>query len=183
LDWEKEAGEKIREAATILLTLANLEPDQILVIGCSTSEILGKKIGSASNREIARIILRNLLELTRPLGVHLAIQCCEHLNRALVVEKELVKSAGLETVEVYPVAKAGGALASMAMDLFRQPVVVENIKAHAGIDIGNTFIGMHLRPVVVPVRAEIKKIGEANLTMAKTRPKLIGGFKAAYCKS
>lgn len=178
----KSVGLKVKEAATILLRLTDLEPGQILVVGCSTSEVIGKKIGSASNVEVAQIILQNLLEATEPRGVYLAIQCCEHLNRALVVEKELAKLAKLDLVGVYPIPQAGGAFAATAMDLFKQPVLVENIKADAGIDIGDTFIGMHLKPVVVPVRSTIKKIGRANLTMALTRPKLIGGPRAVYCK-
>jgi len=178
----KEIAGQVQEAADVLVNLANLEPGQILVIGCSTSEVMGEKIGSSSNVEVAQIILTNLLELVKPRGIYLAIQCCEHLNRALVIEKELVRLANLEMVEVYPIPKAGGALAGTAMDIFRHPVVVESIRADAGIDIGDTFIGMHLKPVVVPVRCAIKKIGAAHLTMALTRPKLIGGPRATYCR-
>lgn len=175
-------GKQVKEGATTLLTLANLEPGQILVVGCSTSEVIGEKIGSSSNVEAAEIIVNNLLEVVVSRGVYLAIQCCEHLNRALVVEKEAAKLHNLDLVEVYPIPKAGGALAGTAMDVFTQPVVVESIKADAGMDIGDTFIGMHLKPVAVPIRSAVKKVGEAHLTMALTRPKLIGGPRAIYCK-
>lgn len=175
-------GEQVKEGATILLTLADLEPGQILLVGCSTSEVIGEKIGSSSNVEVAEKIVASLLEITIPRGIYLAIQCCEHLNRALVVEKEAARLHNLDLVEVYPIPKAGGALAGIAMDMFTQPVVVESVKADAGMDIGDTFIGMHLKSVVVPVRSAVTKVGKAHLTMALTRPKLIGGPRAVYCK-
>lgn len=168
------------EALQGLLDVAHLKPGNIVVVGCSTSEVIGQKIGSASNLEVARAIMDGLLPLIEENGLFLAVQCCEHLNRALVVEEACAERYGLEIVSVIPHPKAGGALATVAMERFTRPVVVEAISAHAGLDIGDTFIGMHLKRVAVPVRLPIKSIGEAHLTLARTRPKLIGGERAKY---
>ena len=165
-----------------LLAVAGLRPHDILVVGCSTSEVAGHKIGSASSADVADAIMSGLLPIIRESQLYLAVQCCEHLNRALVVERECADRYGLELVTVIPHLKAGGALAAAAMKEYGDPVVVEGISAHAGMDIGDTFIGMHLRHVAVPVRLEITKIGDAHLTMARTRPKLIGGERALYPK-
>jgi uncharacterized protein (TIGR01440 family) len=173
------------DAATALrglLAVAGLRPHDILVVGCSTSEVAGQKIGSASSAEVAEAIMDGLLPIIRESQLYLAVQCCEHLNRALVVERECADRYGLELVTVIPHLKAGGALSAAAMKEYGDPVVVESISAHAGMDIGDTFIGMHLRHVAVPVRLEITKIGDAHLTMARTRPKLIGGERALYPK-
>lgn len=159
---------------------ANLHSGQILVLGCSTSEVLGQHIGKGSSTEVADILLPPLLQKVREQGIFLAVQGCEHINRALVVEEECVERYGLEPVTVLPGLKAGGAMSVKAWKSFKAPLMVESIKGHAGIDIGDTFIGMHLRPVVVPIRLEIKEIGEAHLTMARTRPRLIGGPRAVY---
>ncbi|HHY34646.1 MAG TPA: TIGR01440 family protein [Firmicutes bacterium] len=182
-DLEKlreEVKRQTKEATTSLLHVARLKPGQILVLGCSTSEVLGHRIGSASNVGIAQAILEGIEEALKGTGIHLAVQCCEHLNRALVVEEETAEKYGLTEVTVLPVPHAGGATAATALRRFKHPVVVEAIQAHAGIDIGDTLIGMHLRPVAVPVRSEVKRIGQANLVMARTRPKLIGGKRAVY---
>lgn len=182
-DLEKlreEVKRQTKEATASLLQVARLKPGEILVLGCSTSEVLGYRIGSASNVGIAQAILEGIEEALKGTGVHLAVQCCEHLNRALVVEEETAEKYGLTEVTVLPVPHAGGAAAATALRRFKHPVVVESIQAHAGIDIGDTLIGMHLRPVAVPVRSEIKRIGHANLVMARTRPKLIGGKRAVY---
>lgn len=173
----EQTGRALKE----LLEAAKLKEKQILVIGCSTSEVAGKKIGTSGSLEIAQAILETIYPVVKEKGLFLAIQCCEHLNRALVVEEEILHSYTLEQVAVVPVQKAGGSLATVAMNMFHEPILVESIQAHGGLDIGDTFIGMHLRPVVVPVRASIKNIGNANLTMARTRPKLIGGERAVYC--
>ena len=173
------------DAATALrglLAVAGLRPHDILVVGCSTSEVAGHKIGSASSADVADAIMSGLLPIIRESQLYLAVQCCEHLNRALVVERECADRYGLELVTVITHLKAGGALAAAAMKEYGDPVVVESISAHAGMDIGDTFIGMHLRRVAVPVRLEITKIGDAHLTMARTRPKLIGGERALYPK-
>ncbi|MGI6605464.1 MAG: TIGR01440 family protein [Peptococcia bacterium] len=171
---------EMQTALQELLAVAGLREKQLLVVGCSTSEVIGKKIGTASSMEVAAALWDGLYPLAKEQGIYLAIQCCEHLNRALVIEEEAMEKYNLEEVSVYPVQGAGGSLANQAMRSFQHPVVVEKIQAHAGIDIGDTFIGMHLRPVAVPVRGTLQKIGEAHLTMARTRAKLIGGERAHY---
>lgn len=169
-----------KSALNGLLDVTGLKPGNIMVIGCSTSEIMGKKIGSASNIDVAEAIMDGLLPDVEKQGIYLAIQCCEHLNRALVVEEECKDLYGLEEVTVIPHQDAGGSLAAVAMKRFQHPVVVETVSAHAGMDIGDTLIGMHLKRVAVPVRLDIDTIGFAHLTFAKTRPKLIGGPRAKY---
>ncbi len=172
-----------RQAAGVaedLLKIACLKQGQILVVGCSTSEVLGEKIGSAGSADVAKAILIGLLAAANNYHVYLAIQCCEHLNRALVIERPVMEKYNLEEVCVRPVAKAGGSLAAQAMKDFADAVVVETIAAHAGIDIGNTLIGMHLKRVAVPVRLEQKYVGQAFVSAARTRPKLIGGARAVY---
>lgn len=173
-------GEQTRLAVSELLTVAGLRPGQILVVGCSTSEVQGARIGSAGSDEIACTLLTALRKAAVDTGICLAIQCCEHLNRALVVERSTAEQYHLEEVSVVPVPKAGGALAAQAMRDFSQAAVVETIAAHAGLDIGSTLIGMHLKRVAVPVRLAQKVIGQATVTAARTRPKLIGGSRAVY---
>ena len=153
---------------------------QILVVGCSTSEVRGARIGTDGSVAIAEAIFHSLREEMYRWEGFLAIQCCEHLNRALVVERETMESYGLEEVNVHPVEHAGGALAAQAMREFVDPVVVEAVAAHGGIDIGATLIGMHLKKVAVPLRLQQKTIGQAAVTAAWTRPKLIGGPRAVY---
>ena len=157
---------------------ANLKAGNIMVIGCSTSEIIGSKIGSNSSPEIAAIVFEAIYSYAKEKGIYIAVQCCEHLNRAIVVEKAAVPFA--ETVNVVPQPKAGGSFATQAYTHFENPVVVEEIKADAGIDIGFTLIGMHLKKVAVPLRLENKMIGEALVIAARTRPKFIGGVRAVY---
>lgn len=157
---------------------ANLRPGNIVVVGCSTSEVLGAKIGSSSSPEVAKYIFKALHEYTSEKGLYLAIQCCEHLNRAIITERAAVPN--VEIVNVVPQPKAGGSLASQAYAGFIDPVVVEEIKADVGIDIGFTLIGMHLKKVAVPVRLENNRIGEAFVVSARTRPKFIGGSRAIY---
>ncbi|MCE5286537.1 MAG: TIGR01440 family protein [Pelosinus sp.] len=177
-------AQKVRQqtAAAVeeLLNCAQLESGEILVVGCSTSEIQGANIGSSGSSDAAEAVLSALMAAANKRQVFLALQCCEHLNRALVVERKVMKEYHLQEVSVVPVAKAGGSLAAKGMKLFSQPVVVETIQAHAGIDIGSTLIGMHLRPVAVPVRLKTKYIGKAIIIAARTRPKLIGGGRAVY---
>ncbi|MBY6277174.1 TIGR01440 family protein [Symbiobacterium thermophilum] len=169
-----------RAAVGELLEAAGLSPGQVLVVGCSTSEVIGRRIGTAGSEAVAGAILEPLLEATRAAGVHLAVQCCEHLNRALVVERAAAERYGWERVTVVPVPRAGGALAARAMRRLPDAVVVEEIKADAGLDIGLTLIGMHLRRVAVPVRLKTAAIGHARVVAARTRPKLIGGARAVY---
>ncbi|MCA1032110.1 TIGR01440 family protein [Bacillus timonensis] len=153
---------------------------QLLVIGCSTSEVIGEKIGTAGTMEVAEMIFNEIKSLQKDSGVMLAFQCCEHLNRALVIERETAIKRNYDMVTVIPVRSAGGAMATHAYQNFQDAVVVEHIKAEAGIDIGDTFIGMHLKHVAVPIRSSIRQLGSAHVTLAKTRPKLIGGARAVY---
>ncbi len=175
---------KIKEEAALaareLLSESGLKKGDILVVGCSSSEIIGEKIGKASSIEAAEAAFEAIYAETEKLGVYLAAQCCEHLNRAIIIEGECAEKYGLESVCVVPFPKAGGSFATTAYRAFKEPVAVESIKAHAGLDIGGTLIGMHLRAVAVPVRLSVKKIGEADILCARTRPKFIGGERAHY---
>ena len=157
-----------------------MKEGEILVIGCSSSEVMGGQIGKLSSTEAADAIFDAIYPVLKEKGIYLAAQCCEHLNRALIVERECAEKYGLEEVCVLPAPKAGGSFATAAYRGLDNACAVEGIKAHAGIDIGNTLIGMHLRAVAVPVRIGQTKLGEANIVCAKTRPKLIGGARAVY---
>lgn len=160
---------------------ADLKAGDILVVGCSTSEISGNQIGKSPSDITGELVVKSFLEKFKPLHINLAFQCCEHLNRALVVERELAEEKNFEIVNVVPYDKAGGAAAAAAYQLFNNPVVIEFIKADAGIDIGDTFIGMHLKHVAVPIRLDgVKKLGESGIKFARTRPKNIGGERAKY---
>jgi uncharacterized protein (TIGR01440 family) len=163
-----------------LLENTDLSKGDILVIGCSSSEILGNNIGKGSSYGAAKLVFDTLYPYLQEKGIFLAAQCCEHLNRALIVEKECAQQYGYEIVSVIPQAKAGGSFATVTYENMDNPVVVEHIKAHAGIDIGDTLIGMHLRDVAVPIRLSVRKIGEANVVCAYTRPKFIGGIRSIY---
>ena len=162
-----------------LCEVAGLKAGDILVIGCSTSEVAGSKIGTNSSEDIARELYDAITYVTVANRIYPAFQCCEHLNRAIVIERECMPN-GVDEVNVVPQNKAGGSLATYAYSRLRDPVVIEEIKANAGIDIGSTLIGMHLKKVAVPVRLSITKIGEASITCARTRPKFIGGQRAIY---
>ena len=170
--------EQCENAIREVLEKAKVKKGDIFVVGCSTSEVMGSKIGTDSNYETAEEIFAGIYKVTEEFGVYLAVQCCEHLNRAIVIERKAV--AGAEIVNVVPQKKAGGSLATVAYKSLRDAVVVEEIKADAGMDIGDTLIGMHLKKVAVPLRIETKKIGEANVVCARVRPKFIGGIRAVY---
>lgn len=167
-----------KAAAEQIIEAANLQKGQILVVGCSTSEVSGHKVGSHSSPEIGQAIFDGLNEALAPRGIYLAAQCCEHLNRAIIVEHEAVPFS--EICNVIPQPKAGSSFATAAYHAFRHPVAVEETKADAGLDIGGTLIGMHMKRVAVPVRLEQKHIGEAILLAARVRPKFIGGDRAVY---
>ena len=163
-----------------LIEAADLKDGQILVVGCSSSEVTGNKIGKASVPSVADAILDGMLPVLAKKNIYLAAQCCEHLNRAIIIENELAEILGAEPVCVVPVPKAGGSFAAACFKRFRSPVAVEHIKAHAGLDIGGTLIGMHLRQVAVPVRLSVRTLGDAPIICARTRPKYIGGERAVY---
>ena len=163
-----------------LISAAGLTEGQILVVGCSSSEMVGAAIGKGSSFEAATELFEAVYPILQKRRIYLAAQCCEHLNRALIVEKKCAEAYGLEPVCVVPYPKAGGSFATAAWRHFEEPVAVEHIRAHAGIDIGGVLVGMHLREVAVPLRLSVSKIGEANILCARTRPKLIGGERAKY---
>ncbi len=170
--------QQARRTVEELWEFAGLKKGDLLVIGGSTSEICGSKIGTNSAPEVAAQVFSGLYDFAKEKGVYLAVQCCEHLNRAIVTEREAVPLG--DVVNVVPQPKAGGSMAAKAYASFADPVVVEQIRADAGLDIGMTLIGMHLKPVAVPVRLKNNRIGEALVVAARTRPKFIGGGRAVY---
>ena len=170
------------QAAAELIEAAGLEAGDLFVIGCSSSEIVGERIGHGSSLEAAQAAYDGIWAELDTRGIELAAQCCEHLNRAIILEKESAKKRGYEIVNVVPQPKAGGSFATTAYERMRCPVAVEEIRADAGMDIGDTLIGMHLKRVAVPVRLSLNKIGHANLVCARTRAKYIGGERAHYKK-
>ena len=173
-------GEEAYRAAKELLDTAKLTQDQILVVGCSTSEVGGASIGTFSSPDLAEVVFGGIYQATQEEGVYLAAQCCEHLNRALILERAAAEKYGYEIVNVVPQPKAGGSFATAAYKAFEEPVAVEHIRAHAGMDIGDTLIGMHLKDVAVPVRIRTGEIGDAHVVCARTRAKFIGGERAIY---
>ena len=150
------------------------------MVGCSTSEVGGASIGTFSSPELAEVVFGGIYQATQEADVFLVAQCCEHLNRALILEREAAEKYGYEAVNVVPQPKAGGSFATAAYKAFEEPVAVEHVKAHAGMDIGDTLIGMHLKDVAVPVRIRTTQIGDAHVVCARTRPKFIGGERAVY---
>lgn len=172
--------QQIQAIAQELAEIAQLGEGRLVVIGCSTSEVLGKHIGKGGSEEVAAALYRGLDAVRQHYGFSLAWQGCEHINRALTLERATLERLGLEEVSVIPAPSAGGSMAAYAYRQLHDPVVVEHIRADAGIDIGNTLIGMHLKPVAVPFRPHLRQIGEAHVTTARTRPKLIGGPRAIY---
>lgn len=167
-----------RNAAEELLSLSNLKRGSIVIIGCSSSEVTGGRIGTASSPEAAEAIFEALDSVFTPKGIYIAAQCCEHLNRAVIVEREAVGNAPI--VNVLPQPKAGGSFATAAYRHFKDPVALESIQADAGLDIGGVLIGMHLKPVAVPLKLTVRRIGDALLIGARTRPKFVGGSRAVY---
>lgn len=171
------------QAVSEICEAARLKSGALFVVGCSTSEVLGEKIGTDTNMDIAEALYRGIHRALSERGIFLAAQCCEHLNRALVVERAVMEKYDLEQVNAIPQPNhAGGAFATAAYEHEKDPVLVEDIgaRADAGIDIGDTLIGMHIHPVVVPLRISMKKIGEAHITCARRRPKYTGGQRAIY---
>ena len=175
-----EITAQARQAATELCDAAALKPGQLMVIGCSSSEIVGETIGKHSSLDAAKAAFGGIYPLLCERGVELAVQCCEHLNRVLIMERAAAEKRGYEIVNVLPQPKAGGSFATVAWESFCDPVAVETVCADAGMDIGGTLIGMHLKRVAVPVRLSIKQIGQALLLCARTRPKYVGGPRAVY---
>lgn len=175
-----EIQEQISKSLTELISQASPENGDILVVGCSTSEILGEKIGTTGSLETAYEVFNAIKSKCDEYGLYIACQCCEHLNRAIVVEKKTAKERGLTIVCAVPHEHAGGSFATAAYRSLKEPVLVEEIQGEIGMDIGQTFIGMHLKRVAVPVRTSVTKIGNAVVTFARTRPCYIGGERARY---
>lgn len=173
-------AEQAAAAMNALLDTAKCRPGDIVVVGCSSSEIIGSKIGTASSPDVAAAVVAALLPIVKERGLYLAAQCCEHLNRALIVERAAADAYRLEQVNVIPQPKAGGSFATAVYAQMEEPVAVEFVQANAGLDIGGTLIGMHLKRVAVPVRLPVDHIGEAILLAARVRPKFVGGVRAVY---
>lgn len=169
-----------RQAAEEIVAAARLQQGDIFVVGCSSSTVTGQSFGAASSMAIAQALFDGIYPVLQQKGIYLAAQCCEHLNRAIVIEKAAAEKQQRECVNVVPQPKAGGSLATITYQTLTEPVMVEHIRADAGMDIGGVLIGMHLKEVAVPLTLTVKKIGEANITAARTRPKFIGGERAHY---
>ena len=169
-----------RQAVTELIDAAGLHPGELLVVGCSSSEIVGASIGKGSSMEAALAVLDGIWPVVQERGIYLAAQCCEHLNRALIIDEAAAERFGYEIVNVRPWAHAGGSFAAAVWERLERPAAVEHIRAKAGMDIGATLIGMHLKEVAVPVRLSVRNIGAASLVCARTRPRFIGGERARY---
>lgn len=178
----KEEGlyEEAAKAVKELIEAAGLKQGDIMVVGCSTSEVTGERIGTSSSVDTAEQVFAGIYETLKKAGIYLAAQCCEHLNRAIIIENEVACRERISVVNVVPQPKAGGSFATMAYKYFEAPVAVEHISADAGMDIGDTLIGMHLKEVAVPVRISTRSIGAAHLVCARTRAKFIGGERARY---
>ena len=178
----EEIREQCAQAAQEVCEAAGLVAGDLFVVGCSSSEVIGDKIGTNSSLETAEAVFEGIYGVLKEKGIFLAAQCCEHLNRALIVEREACEKFGLEQVNVIPQPKAGGSFGTTAYKRFSDAVAVESLqqKASAGMDVGCTLIGMHIKPVVVPLRISRKKIGEAVLVCARRRPKFVGGARAVY---
>lgn len=179
----EEITQQAKLAVTQVLDAAQLESGRLFVVGCSSSEVCGSRIGTNSSLEAAQAVFAGIYPVLQERGIYLAAQCCEHLNRAIIIEREAALKFGYEEVNVVPQPKAGGSFATTAYAAFPHPVAVEEVRADAGMDIGGTLIGMQLRRVAVPVRIEVRQIGEAILLCARTRPKFIGGSRAHYDES
>ena len=179
-DFLTQVQEEGYLATNELIEVSRLSEGDILVIGCSSSEIIGEKIGTCSSLETAQALFEGINKAAAEKNIYLAAQCCEHLNRAIILEKEVAKRERLPIVNVVPQPKAGGSFATTAYHAMKEPVAVEHIRAQAGMDIGDTLIGMHLQEVAVPVRISLKNIGMARLVCARTRAKFIGGSRAVY---
>ena len=176
----EEITAQARQAVTELVDAAGLRAGELLVIGCSSSEMVGARIGKGSSMEAAQAALDGIWPVVQERGIYLAAQCCEHLNRALILDEAAAEKFGYEIVNVRPWAHAGGSFATALWERLERPAAVEHIRARAGIDIGGTLIGMHLKEVAVPVRLSVSRIGEAQIICARTRPRFIGGERARY---
>jgi len=170
----------VEQLADELVHSGSLHKGHLIVIGCSTSEVQGQRIGTSGAMTVAEQIYEGVRRISERHGIHVVWQCCEHLNRALVADRKVAEEQGWTEVSAIPMPTAGGSMASYAYRQLHNPCLVEAVQVHAGIDIGETLIGMHLRPVAIPLRPSIRYVGEARVNMAITRPRLIGGSRAIY---
>ena len=170
----------LRQAVDALAEAGHIQPGGLIVLGCSTSEVAGARIGKGSVPELGEIIARAMLDSCRSRGLDAAFQCCEHLNRAIVMEKRVLRERNLTQVRAIPQPKAGGSVPAAAWKLLEQPALAMNVQADAAIDVGDTLVGMHIRPVAVPLRIGRSRVGQANLVMAYSRLPYIGGSRAVY---
>ena len=177
---EKDIQRATSQIVEDVLEKAGLREGSLFVLGLSSSEVLGGHIGKESSQEIGEIIVKTVQAILDEKGIHLAVQGCEHVNRVLVIERQVAEQFGLEIVSVLPTLHAGGSGQLAAFKFMQDPVEVEFIKAHAGLDIGDTAIGMHVKHVQVPIRPVLREIGHAHVTALASRPKLIGGARAQY---
>ena len=122
VEMEKGLLERLRQqgfdAAREILEAGDLKAGQLFVVGCSTSEVCGGRIGTASSPDAAKAVFEGIWQAARERGVYLAAQCCEHLNRALILEREAAERYGYEEVNVVPQPKAGGSFATAAYAAF-----------------------------------------------------------------
>ncbi|MBQ9461294.1 MAG: TIGR01440 family protein [Clostridia bacterium] len=176
----EEIKEQARAAVLETIERAKLKSGDIFVVGCSSSTVVGSYYGTASSMDIAQAVFDGIYPELKNRGIFLAAQCCEHLNRAIITERKAAEKQGREEVNAVPQPKAGGSFATITYNTLEDPVALEHIRADAGMDVGGVLIGMHLKEVAVPMMLSVKKIGEANLTAARTRPKFIGGERAHY---
>lgn len=176
----QEIKEALAQAVDALVEAGQIQPGGLIVLGCSTSEVAGARIGKGSVPELGKVIAQAMLDACRSHGLDAAFQCCEHLNRAIVLEQRVLTAERLTQVRAIPQPKAGGSVPAAAWKLLRQPALAMNIQADAAIDIGDTLVGMHIRPVAVPLRIDRQRVGHANLVMAYSRLPYIGGSRAVY---
>ena len=170
----------LRQAVDALTEAGSIQPGGLIVLGCSTSEVAGARIGKGSVPELGEVIARAMLEACQAHGLEAAFQCCEHLNRAVVMEQRVLRELRLTQVRAIPQPKAGGSVPAAAWKLLEQPALAMAVQADAAIDIGDTLVGMHIRPVAVPLRLDVSHVGHANLVMAYSRLPYIGGSRAVY---
>ena len=180
IDFAQEAAQVLDQCVAELAEAGKLEQGSVIVLGCSTSEVAGAKIGKGSVPELGGVIASAMIAACEKRGYHAAFQCCEHLNRSIVMERAVLRAHGLTQVNAVPQPKAGGSVPSAAWKLLDTPALAMNIQADAAIDVGDTLVGMHIRPVAVPLRGEYRKLGEANLVMAYSRLPYVGGARAVY---
>ena len=179
-ELKQEIFAALTAAVDALVEAGGIQPGGMIVLGCSTSEVAGARIGKGSVPELGDVIAEAMLTACGKHGLYAAFQCCEHLNRAIVMEQAALMARGLMQVKAIPQPKAGGSVPAAAWKRLTAPVLTPFVQADAAIDVGDTLVGMHIRPVAVPLRIDTDKVGHANLVMAYSRLPYIGGSRAVY---